>query len=179
MNQLIDIYYPAGSKLRDIFLRHSESVASEALSIASKKQLTLDPDEIYQAGMLHDIGICLTNAPGIYCTGTAPYICHGILGAALIRDHGLDEKYARVAERHTGSGITADEVLAQHLPIPTADYLPETMLEKLICYADKFYSKSGDMQRKSLEQVRRSMERHGAETLRRFDELDRLLGTRD
>lgn len=178
MMQLIDLYYPAGTMLRDIFLRHSESVASEALSIASRLGLSLDPDEIYRAGMLHDIGICLTDAPGIYCTGSAPYICHGILGAALIREHGLDEKYARVAERHTGAGITAEEVVSQHLPIPVADYLPHSQLERLICYADKFYSKSGDMKRKPLEHVRRSMARHGDTTLMRFEQLHREFQTR-
>ena len=51
--------------------------------------------------------------------------------------------------------------------------MPETLLERLVCYADKFYSKSGDMQRKSLERVRQSMSRHGGDTAARFEQLHR------
>ena len=54
------------------------------------------------------------------------------------------------------------------------DYLPDTTLEKLICYADKFFSKSGTMQEKPLDKVRVSMARHSTESLARFDELHDL-----
>ena len=88
------------------------------------------------------------------------------------------ETLARVCERHTGAGITADEVRRQALPIPARDYLPETVGEKLICYADKFFSKSGDLQEKSLERVRRSLAKFGPDTLARFDAMDRMFGIR-
>ena len=35
--------------------------------------------------MLHDIGIFRCNAPDIDCHGDAGYICHGYLGAELMR----------------------------------------------------------------------------------------------
>ena len=54
--------------------------------------------------------------------------------------------------------------------------MPRTLLERLVCYADKFYSKSGDMERKSFDRVRASMARHGDGALRRFDELVELFG---
>ena len=66
-------------------------------------------------------------------------------GAALLRETGAGEMMARVAELHTGSGLTSAEITQQKLPLPARDYLPSSLLEKLICYADKFYSKSGDM----------------------------------
>ena len=38
---------------------------------------------------------------------------------------------------------TAEEIISQHLPIsPPRDLLPESVEEKLVCYADKFFSKS-------------------------------------
>ena len=46
--------------------------------------------------------------------------------------------------------------------------MPETLLERLVCYADKFYSKSGDMKRKSLDRVVASMKRISDSTLDRF-----------
>ena len=89
----------------------------------------------------------------------------------------MPEWAARVAERHTGTGITPDEREILNLPIPAdRNYMPESLLEKLICYADKFYSKSGDMQRKSLDRVRVSMARHGGDTLSRFEALHRAFG---
>lgn len=123
--------------------------------------------------MLHDIGICLTDAPDIGCTGSEPYIRHGLIGARMIREAGMPEEYARVAERHTGAGITSDEVEAQGLPLPQADYMPQSLLERLICYADKFYSKSGEMKRKPLDRVIASMARISPATEERFMALHR------
>jgi len=161
--QLIDSLYPDGL-LRDIYVGHCQQVADKALDIAHTKHLPLTDDEITEAAMLHDIGIVMTDAPGIHCYGTEPYIAHGIVGARIIREAGLDEKYARVAERHTGSGITAADIRSQHLPIPEGDYCPVTLLERLICYADKFFSKSGDRQEKPRERILKS--------LRKFDFTD-------
>ncbi|MDE6263138.1 MAG: phosphohydrolase, partial [Muribaculaceae bacterium] len=70
---------------------------------------------------------------------------------------GAPEWAARVAERHTGTGL--------------GEMVPETELERLICYADKFYSKSGSMQRKTLAAVEASMARFGPENLARFHSL--------
>lgn len=168
---IIDRYYPLGSKSRGIYMRHSRDVADLALQIARDRGLALDPGEIEAAAMLHDIGICLTDAPSLDCHGTAHYLTHGVAGAKLLRSLSVDEKYARVAERHTGAGLTRKEIEKSGLPIPPADYLPESELERLVCYADKFYSKSGSMQRKPLERVRASMDKFGPDTRARFEKL--------
>ena len=172
--EIIDKYYPVVTKCRGIFIRHSHQVADKALEIARRCNLDISLNEVETAAMLHDIGIYLTNAPDIDCHGSEHYICHGILGAELLRKEGFDEEIARVAERHTGAGLTIDDIDHQQLPLPRKDYLPETMLEKLICYADKFFSKSGAMQEKPLDKVRASMARHSIDSLTRFDELHEL-----
>lgn len=169
--KIIDKYYPAGSPLRDIYMRHCRQVADLALEIACRKNLEIAPVDIEAAAMLHDIGVFLTDADGIHCHGTEPYIMHGILGAQLLRREGVPEHIAAVAERHTGAGITAADIKAMSLPMPPGDYMPRTLLERLVCYADKFYSKSGDMQRKPLERVRASMCRLGVVTAARFEAL--------
>lgn len=160
--RIIDKYYPEGTRLRDIYMRHCRSVVSLALEIASARALDLDPQQIEAAAMLHDIGIYLCDAPSIECRGSAPYIDHGPLGADLLRREGAPEWAARVAERHTGSGI--------------GEMIPETPLERLICYADKFYSKSGSMERKPLAAVERSLARFGQDSLSRFLALHRDFG---
>lgn len=174
--ELIEKYYPADTLRRAIYLKHCRAVADLALEIARDKDLSLDEDDIEDAAMLHDIGIFLTDAPSIDCHGTEPYIRHGLLGAELLRREGMPEIFAHVAERHTGTGITREEIEAQHLPLPEGDYMPETLLERLVCYADKFYSKSGDMKRKSFDKVVASMERHSETTKERFLTLSREFG---
>lgn len=163
-------------ELRALLLRHSRSVADLALELAHRDRLPLRDADIEAGAMLHDIGIIRTDAPGIHCHGTVHYLRHGVEGAAMLRADGMPEWLARIAERHTGAGITAADIAGQHLPMTPGDYLPETLLEKLICYADKFYSKSGDMERKPVERVRKSLARFGQGSADRFEELVKLFG---
>lgn len=165
---IIDQYYPQGSKARDILLTHSECVARKALQIADKHpELKLDRNFIQEAAMLHDIGIVKCDAPGIECFGTEPYIKHGIIGADMLRAAGYP-KHARVCERHTGAGIALQDILEQHLPLPHQDFLPKTMEEQVICYADKFYSKTHLDRVRTPEQALKSLERFGKEGAKRF-----------
>lgn len=165
---IIDQYYPQKSKVRDILLTHSECVARKALQIADKHpELKLDRTFIEEAAMLHDIGIVKCDATGIECFGTEPYIKHGIIGADMLRTAGYP-KHARVCERHTGAGIALQDVIDQHLPLPHQDFLPETMEEQVICYADKFYSKSHLERERTPEQALKSLERFGQEGAQRF-----------
>ena len=170
---IIDKYYPQGTPGREIFMRHAIQVAEKATKVATDCKLNIDIEEVRAAAMLHDIGICFTDAPGIECHGKEPYIKHGIIGGELLRKEGFPETFARVAERHTGSGLTAEDITSQNLPLPAHDFCPKTLLEKLVCYADKFFSKSGDMQEKSIESIRRSMKRHSPATLDRWLSLEK------
>ena len=103
---IIAKYYPAGSDVYRILVMHSRSVADKALAIARMHpEMNLDLTFIEEAAMLHDIGIFRCNAPDIDCHGEAEYICHGYLGAELMRAEGYP-RHARVCERHTGTGIT-------------------------------------------------------------------------
>lgn len=178
---IIEEYYGNTPELKELLLAHSEAVAAKAKECAEQRDLTgsLDMEFVEEASLLHDLGIFLTDAPSIHCHGSMPYICHGIAGAGLLELEDMP-RHARVAERHTGAGLTAAEIEAQKLPLPRTDMLPETMEEKLICYADKFFSKSGDPKKeKSLEKVMEQMKSHGEDTLARFMELHRLFGSQD
>ena len=117
--------------------------------------------------MLHDIGIAWCHAPSIFCEGTEPYIKHGIIGAKLLRDEGL-ERHARVCERHTGTGLTREQIERQQLPLPVADYQPETLEEQVVCYADKFYSKSHPERVLTVAQTAQSLAKFGQEGVDKF-----------
>ena len=168
----IDRVYASQPALKSILLKHSRAVAQLALSLNGRLDHPLPPELVETAAMLHDVGIIHTDAPSIECHGTEPYIRHGVIGAEMLRRDGCNEALARVAERHTGAGLSRDDIRSQCLPLPLdVDLMPRTQLERLVCYADKFYSKSGDMEQKDYDRVSRQMERHSADTLRRFEAL--------
>ena len=179
---IIDHFYGTGdSELKRLLMVHSRAVADKALRICdSHPELHLDREFVEAAAMLHDIGIIQCDAPGIFCHGSQPYICHGIMGAKMISDYSRHSEpsdwldaIARVCQRHTGAGITRAEIMEQQLPLPLPDdgsepYMPETMEEKLVCYADKFFSKTRLDEEKSLEHVERSLAKFGKAGLTRF-----------
>lgn len=173
---VIDAQVHGQEKLKEILWTHSRAVADMALECAGRRGLAVDADFVEQAALLHDIGIVDVYAPDIECYGELPYICHGIAGGDRLRECGLP-RHALVCERHTGAGLTEEDIRRQGLPLPLRDMLPLTVEERLICYADKFYSKSGDLRRrKPLERVREQMLAHGADTLARFDAMQREFG---
>lgn len=181
MSGIIEQFYPSEPNLRHLLLTHSECVARKALEIASSylskhPEADIDLDFIEEAALLHDIGIKNCDAPGIFCFGDLPYICHGVEGSRILAEAGMF-RHALVCERHTGSGLTAEEIIEEALPIPTRDMLPISLEEKIICLADKFFSKNPEAlnREKSLEEARRSIARHGDAPLRRFDDLVALL----
>lgn len=167
-------YYQPGTPLYNSVWSHSRLVADKALQLAqAHPELEIDLDFVYEAAMIHDIGVFLTNAPSIYCTGDQPYICHGVLGAELMRADGYP-RHALVCERHTGTGLTVADIIAQNLPLPHRDMCPVSLEEKLVCFADKFYSKSNPDREKPLDKVCKSVARYGEDSLRRFEEMAAL-----
>ena len=167
--ELIDKYYPEDNALKRLLLKHSRDVAHKALEIVRRHpELCADAQFVHDAAMLHDIGICMTDAPGIHCHGTDPYILHGIDGGKMLRNEGL-AALARVCERHTGTGITIDQIRSRKLPMPEADYSPETIEEQIVCYADKFFSKSHPDRVRTVEQTAKSLEKFGKESVSRFN----------
>ena len=177
---IIERYYTPGNDDYRVLVSHSRQVADMAVALSQRlidHGEPIDIEFVEEAAMLHDIGMCRTDAPGIYCYGKEPYILHGILGRRMLDSMGLF-RHGRVCERHTGAGITAAEIVAQHLPIdPPRDLLPESLEEKVVCYADKFFSKSRPEEpAKSLERARKSLAKFGGETLARFDALVELFG---
>ena len=141
--QIIEKFYDPGTRLYDILVNHSRIVTDKSLDIArSLPHLNPDLEFIETAAMLHDIGIFLTRSESIGCFGKAAYVCHGYLGRELLDELGLPPEYGMVSERHTGAGITKQNILLNHLPLPHRDMVPISLEEKIICAADKYHSKN-------------------------------------
>ena len=171
---ILNEYYPQDSPLARTLIRHSEQVRDKALEVA-KRVPHLNPDHVFiaEAAMLHDIGVHQTAAAKLGCRGTAPYICHGVLGRQILERHGL-AAHALVCERHVGVGISKQDIQKQGLPLPLRDMLPTTLEEIIICYADKFFSKTNGGTAHSLSAVIRDLEPFGKEKVERFMQWHRL-----
>jgi uncharacterized protein len=178
---IINRFYEPESDLCELLLLHSRQVAVLAEHLAKRlvaNQVPVDIDFVIEAAMLHDIGVIDTDAPGIYCYGTEPYICHGVIGRKMLDEMGLF-RHALVCERHTGSGLSLQEIEERDLPLPHRDLLPVSLEEKLVCYADKFFSKSHPERLRTLAIARSKLEKFGDSTLSRFDEMASLFGEPD
>ena len=147
IQRIFEKYYQPVTPLYNSVWSHSKLVAEKALKLAqAHPELNIDSDFVYEAAMLHDIGVYLTHAP----------------------------KHALVCERHTGTGLTVDDIISQNLPLPHRDMRPISLEEKLVCFADKFYSKSTPDQEKPFDKVRKSVAKYGDASLHRFDEMATL-----
>jgi uncharacterized protein len=167
--EIIHKYYASGSEIEYVLLKHSEQVRRKALDIATNHpELHLDSEFISEAALLHDIGIFLCDAPRIYCHGAHQYIEHGYLGANLLLEEGFP-RHALVCERHTGVGLTLEMIIKNHLPLPHRDMLPVSLEEQVICYADKFFSKTQLEEENSIERIRQYLNQYGESEVEKFD----------
>lgn len=141
--EIIQKFYPPDTDVYDLLVDHSMKVAKKSIEIArNASDLKPDLEFIENAALLHDIGIIKTRAESIGCTGDKPYVCHGYLGRQMLDQEGLPAAYGLVCERHTGAGISLENIISNQLPLPQRDMVPKTVEEKIICVADKYFSKS-------------------------------------
>jgi uncharacterized protein len=164
-------FYPPDSPTLAILRRHGRQVAQKALAVADRVA-HLRPDRVFlfEAAMLHDVGIDCTQAPSLGCCGALPYVCHGVAGRRRLEEIGLP-RHALVCERHVGVGLAAAEIRARGLPLPVRDMRPVSLEEEIICYADKFFSKNRlDAEHgRSLAEVVALLAPYGPEPMARFE----------
>jgi uncharacterized protein len=163
----------------DLVYTHCVIVCAIAEQLHSRLGAGLDVDiDLARAGsLLHDIGVYRLYGEG--SLDYANYIRHGVLGHELLREEGLPEAICRFASRHTGVGISRDDVLAQQIPIPPADYLAETGEERLVMYADKFHSKTTPPVFLTAPACAARLRRFGEEKVRAFQAMRDTFGEPD
>ena len=184
---IVKEFYPEDTPFRKRLLRHGAQVRDKAIAIVEAMGDGAPPVDmalVEDACFLHDIGCADCRASELLCEGLQPYIMHGQIGAKMLREYGkrkgIDmEPYARICERHISCGLTAAEIRHRTLLLYNRDYMPETVEEKLVCLANKFFSRSEEMREKSLIEVRRYLSHQGETAVQRFDELCRLFHVRD
>ena len=169
---LIEYHHPPGTLRHRVLLNHGREVAELATAVAMRlsRSREVDVGLVNEAAWLHDIGIGLTKTPRLGCSGTAPYLAHGVLGAKLLRAAGLP-RHALVCERHIGVGLSITDIDRQQLPLPRRDMCPQSVEEEIVAYADLFYSKRPDGLGgpRSADEVRTKLSRFGADKVAVFE----------
>lgn len=169
---LLEKHFSGNQAAFEIVYRHSRLVADKALSIARSAAGLTEQDLrfIEESALLHDIGVCGVNAPKLHCFGSAPYICHGVIGRDILEAEGLP-LHALVCERHIGVGLSARDIALQGLPLPEREMAPLSRCERIVALADLFYSKkAGELDReKSALQVKSDLAQFGPEKVVIFE----------
>lgn len=102
---------------------HCIMVSNVALSVADRLAIPVDRELVRQGGLFHDIGRSRTHDIG-----------HAVAGVEIAKSLGLSDALLHIIERHIGAGITASE--AVRLGLPERNYVPLTVEEKIVSYAD-------------------------------------------
>lgn len=168
--ELLNQFYPKDSLAASFLIPHSEAVADFAVEVG-RRIGGVDLDFIREAALVHDIGIFKTKAPGIGCLGDKPYIQHGVLGETVLEELGY-HKHAVVCRTHVGVALTEEYIRTNNLPLPAISMVPSTEEERIIAYADKFFSKRKEWLEtpKPFDVVILEMERFGEEPVTIFRE---------
>jgi len=141
-------------------IEHCKTVASLAVEIAERIRANgkeVDIRLVEAGALLHDLGRCRTHG-----------ISHAVEGFELARELGLDPKIAEIIKRHIGAGISEEE--AGEIGLPTHDYFPRSLEEKIVAHADNLV---GGTRRITIEErVGRMQKKHiGKEVTRRVEKL--------
>ncbi len=121
----LEILIKSGCSTR--VLNHCKAVAAVAKEIAEKckkKGANVNVQLVEVGALLHDVGRSKTHE-----------VSHSIVGADIARRFNLPENLVNIIEKHVGGGITIDE--AERLGWPIKSYVPHTLEEKIVSYADK------------------------------------------
>ena len=108
-------------------VRHCEAVAMAAQIMADEAELrghAVDKNAVIAGALLHDIGRTRTQT-----------VRHGVEGAEILEGEGVDKVVVEMVRRHVGAGISPEE--ARKLGLPEFDYVPRTLEERIVCFADK------------------------------------------
>ena len=108
-------------------IEHCKEVADFAVEIAEackEKKFKVNVDLVRVGALLHDVGRAKTHS-----------VDHSIAGAQIAKEWSLSDAIVSIIERHVGGGITENE--AKKLGWPLKSYVPESIEERIVAYADK------------------------------------------
>ena len=149
-------------------IKHCRAVAKLALEIAEacrEKGLNIDLELVEIGALLHDVGRSKTHT-----------VNHAVIGAEIAKSAGLPEPVISIIKRHVGGGITVSE--AEKLGWPKDVYVPATLEEKIVSYADKLIESSKRVPIEiAIEKLSKELKGNAAERVRKLHkEITGLVG---
>jgi uncharacterized protein len=149
-------------------INHCEAVAKLALETANvlkKRGVKIDFALVEVGALLHDIGRSKTHT-----------VHHAVVGAGIAKSAGLPDSVVSIIKRHVGGGITASE--AEKLGWPEDVYVPVTLEEKIVSYADKLIENSKRVPIDiTIEKLSKERKYEAAERVRKlYEEITDVIG---
>jgi uncharacterized protein len=107
-----------------------------------KQNIKINKELLFQGVMLHDLGVYVCFDEDFNPDTNLPeYVYHGFEGYKLILNEGLEEEVARFSCTHTATGLTREDIERENLKVEIKDYIPVSIEEEILCFADKFHTK--------------------------------------
>jgi uncharacterized protein (TIGR00295 family) len=145
--------YGSNEKVVD-HCRAVSKVAQTMIARLEERGIAVDREAVVAAALLHDIGRSRNQ--------TAQ---HGLIGAQILEQEGVDTSVVEIVRRHVGAGISSAE--ARILGFPPGDYVPSSLEQRVVCFADKMVD--GVIVRPFEEEVRRFIRKgHDVDRLRKL-----------
>ncbi len=142
-------------------VRHVEAVTELACELAQackERGYPVDLKLVEIGALLHDIGRSKTHT-----------VHHAVAGAQIAKSLGLPEPVISIIKKHVGGGIAARE--AKKLGWPKGVYVPQTIEEKIVCYADKLVEGSRRIPiEKTVERFEQELPRSAVERIWKLHE---------
>jgi uncharacterized protein len=149
-------------------IKHCRAVTKLALEIAEacrEKGLNIDLELVEIGALLHDVGRSKTHT-----------VNHAVVGVEIAKSAGLPEPVTSIIKTHVGGGITVSE--AEKLGWPKDVYVPITLEEKIVSYADKLIEGSKRVPIEiTIKKLSRELKGDAAERVRKLhEEITGLVG---
>ena len=149
-------------------IKHCRAVTKLALEIAEacrEKGLNIDLELVEIGALLHDVGRSKTHT-----------VNHAVVGVEIAKSAGLPEPVISIIKTHVGGGITVSD--AEKLGWPKDVYVPITLEEKIVSYADKLIEGSKRVPIEiTIKKLSRELKGDAAERVRKLhEEITGLVG---
>ena len=153
-----------------------KDIALQLIKNLKRRNIRINERLVEIGCLVHDLG-CY-QAYEFYGRNEGSYIQHGVKGYEILKKEGFGEEIARMATVHLGVGLLKENVIANKLPLEEKDYIPMTLEEELVAYADNFHSKSGP-KFDSFEDSRKKLANLWPESVVIFDRFKKKFGEPD
>ena len=141
------------------------AVAEELANQLKRAGQQIDVELVLAGALLHDLG-----------RSKSQTVDHSVVGAQMAENLGLPTAVVNIIKRHVGAGVSLKE--AESMGWPADVYVPQTLEEKVVAYADKIVGNSRKVPiEREIRRLQKENKMEAAERVRELhNEISGLLG---